>query len=404
MRICLIYQGEFPPAERIEKIAKTLTAAGHEIFLLCNNHGRFDKREERCGDLYVIRVGPVVQNRKISKILKFPIFLNPLWIGELISVVRRFRIDVLQVIDIPLSVAALAIGRMHGIPVVMDMWENYPEALKGWAKLDWTTKVFKNPQVARWVELWVTRRMDHIFTVVDEQKERLIEDGVRPKRVSVVTNAVDMEMLTSGDIRFDTPLHRDAEAYKLLYVGYLTVERGLDDMIRALPLLRERVPLVRLYMAGTGSYEGRLRQLVQQEGVEDLVRFVGWLPFTEIQSWILESDLCLVPHVYNTFINTTIPNKLFQYMALGKPVLVSNAKPLARIVNECGCGFVFQSGDAVDAAEVIVRAYHQRHDTAVAERGRQCVRTKYTWDIAAVGLQRFYAELANDGVATHHRL
>ena len=40
MRICLLYQGEFPPAERIEKIAKTLATAGHEPVLLCNDYGR----------------------------------------------------------------------------------------------------------------------------------------------------------------------------------------------------------------------------------------------------------------------------------------------------------------------------------------------------------------------------
>jgi hypothetical protein len=43
MKICMMYHGEFPPAERIEKIAKTLTAAGHKIYLLCNNYGKFDK-------------------------------------------------------------------------------------------------------------------------------------------------------------------------------------------------------------------------------------------------------------------------------------------------------------------------------------------------------------------------
>jgi glycosyltransferase involved in cell wall biosynthesis len=393
MRICLIYQGEFPPGERIEKTAKTLTAAGHEVFLLCNNYGKFDKREEQCGDVYTIRVGPMVRNRKASKILKFPLFLNPLWVAEMTSVVRRFRIDALQVIDIPLSVAALAVGRTFGIPVVMDMWENYPEALRGWAELDWKTKVFKNPDVARVVELWVTRRVDHIFTVVDEQKDRLIEDGVRADRISVVTNGVDMEMLTGGRVRTDTPLHADRDSYRLLYVGFLTVERGLDDMIRALPLLRGRIPSVRLYLAGTGSYEPQLRALVEREGVDELVHFAGWLPFSEIQSWILESDLCIVPHVYNTFINTTIPNKLFQYMALKKPVLVSNAKPLARIVTECGCGFVFRSGDPADAADMIVKAYNSRNDASVAQRGHECAMAKYTWEKAASALVSVYDQL-----------
>jgi glycosyltransferase involved in cell wall biosynthesis len=401
MRICLIYQGEFPPAERITKIAKTLTAAGHKIFLVCNNYGRFDRREEQVGDVYTIRVGPVIRNRKASKIVKFPVFLNPLWITELWSVVRRFRIDALQVIDIPLSVAALWVGRAAGIPVLMDMWENYPEALRGWAALDWKTKLFKNPDVARQVELWVTRRVDHIFTVVDEQKDRLIADGVQRDRISVVTNGVDLEMLMAEGIRTDTLMDAEPEAYKLLYVGFLTVERGLDDIVRALPHLRARIPSIRLYLAGQGSYEPQLRALVEREGVADLVRFTGWVRFEEIQSYILKSDLCIVPHVYNTFINTTIPNKLFQYMALSKPILVSNAKPLARIVGDCQCGWVFRSGDPVDAATAIEKAYLARKDAEVGERGRRCAMSKYTWDKAAEDLLRVYDEWGQQRARSH---
>jgi glycosyltransferase involved in cell wall biosynthesis len=393
MRICLVYQGEFPPAERIEKMAKTLTAIGHEVFLLCNDYGKFAAREERCGDVHVIRVGPPVRSRKVNKVLKFPLFANPVWIAALVSAVRRYRIEAIQVIDIPLSVAAWGVARLFGIPVVMDMWENYPEALRGWAERDWKVRLFKNPNVARLVELWINRRMDHIFTVVEEQKERLIDEGVQPDRITVVTNAVDLDMLTASEVRHDTPLDNEPGAFKLLYVGCLTVERGLDDIIRALPRLRSRIPAIRLYLAGAGSYEPQLRALVERENVGDLVTFIGWVPFGDIQSYILKSDLCIVPHVYNTFINTTMPNKLFQYMALRKPVLVSNAKPLARVVNECDCGFVFRSGDPMDAAAAIENSYKVRDNRDIGERGRRCIEAKYTWNHVAAGIERVYARL-----------
>jgi len=398
VRICLIYQGEFPfaHAERIVKVSRTLKGAGHQVFLLCNNYGSFSVSEEQTGDIYTIRLRPTLKNQKLNKVLKFPVFFNPLWLVQLFRVVRRFHIDAIQVIDLPLAVAALAVGRLLHKPVFMDMWENYPEALKGWLKLDWKNWFFKNPTVARAVELWVTPRMDHIFTVVEEQRERLIADGVRPERVSVVTNAVDMELFASGPIRFDTPLDREPDAYKLFYAGLLGVERGLEDIIRAVGLLRGRIPSIRLYLAGSGSYEAQLRRLVEQEGVGQLVIFLGWVSFGDIQSYILKSDLCLVPHVYNTFINTTIPNKLFQYMAMAKPVLVSNAKPLARIVRECSCGFVFTSGDPADAAAKIEEAYALRGDPEIGLRGQRCVEARYTWVEASGGLVLAYEKLARD--------
>ena len=256
------------------------------------------------------------------------------------------------------------------------MWENYPEALRGWARRDWKYLVFKNYKLARAVEKWVTKRVDHIFTVVEEARERLIADGVNPSRVSVVTNGVDLDVLktsASVGVSFDP----DPDAYKLFYVGDITVERGLDDILRALRLARNAVPRVHLYIAGTGKDLPRLKTIAATEGVSDLVTFLGFLPFDQIHSYVMKSDLCLVPHVHNDFINTTIPNKLFQYMVLRKPVLVSNAKPLARIVGQCGCGFIFKSGSREDAAAKIIAAHHAQDDDSYGGRGKVCAEQYY---------------------------
>jgi glycosyltransferase involved in cell wall biosynthesis len=108
--------------------------------------------------------------------------------------------------------------------------------------------------------------------------------------------------------------------------------------------------------------------------------------------YLAKSDLCVIPHVNNLFINTTIPNKLFQYMFMAKPVLVSDAKPLARIVNESSCGFVFQSGNAADAAAAIERAYAARDDLTIGERGKKAVLEKYTWEKVSRALDHVYQQ------------
>src|SRR5579883_91456 len=114
MRICIVYHGQYPPEERIEKISKSLSLAGHQIFVLCNNLGGYKVHEEEYRNTTVIRIGPTFATRRWNKLLKFPIDFNPLWLGRLISVVRRFRIDALHVVDIPLSVATLGVARWRG--------------------------------------------------------------------------------------------------------------------------------------------------------------------------------------------------------------------------------------------------------------------------------------------------
>jgi len=394
MNVCLIYQGEFPREERIEKTAKSLAADGHTIYLLCNDYGTHAARNEVFGDVHVLRIGPAFKNRTVNRILKFPVFLNPFWVWPLIRAIRKFNIDVLQAINLPVAPAALAVGRIYHLPVLYDMWENYPDALRGWARRDWKYLVFKNYKLAREVEKWVTKRFDHIFTVVEEARDRLIADGVYPSRVSVVTNGVDLDMFVKNSAPVGKLFDPDPDAYKLLYVGYITVERGLEDIVRALRLVRNTVPRVHLYIAGSGKDLPRLKAIAETEEVSDLVTFLGFLPFDQIHSYVIASDICLVPHVYNDFINTTIPNKLFQYMVLRKPVLVSNAKPLARIVGQCGCGFIFKSGSREDAAAKIIAAYQARHDHSYGERGKACAEQHYTWEIASRELLRVYRGLS----------
>ena len=390
----MLYQGEYPPAERIEKVAKTLIAAGHEVCLLCNNYSAMRRAQETIGGLVVCRVAPTLRNESLSRIIKFPLFANPVWLVQIAWLVRRFRIQAIQVIDLPLAPAAWAIARIFAIPVVMDMWENYPEALKGWAKDNWKTRWFKNPSGARAVERWIVPRMDHTLVVVEEQRERLIADGVDPDRISVVTNALDEDLFQGDCSPGRTSIDADPGTYKLIYVGFITVERGLEDIVRAVGLLRSKMPFIRFYIAGTGPHEKQIRSLVAQEGVEDLVQLIGWVPFSEIRAYLEKSDLCVIPHLNNAFINTTMPNKLFQYMFMAKPVLVSDAKPLARVVRESASGYIFQSGNPKAAAEAIELAYASRGDSRIGERGRRHVLENYTWDKVSPALRRVYDRYA----------
>lgn len=72
------------------------------------------------------------------------------------------------------------------------------------------------------------------------------------------------------------------------------------------------------------------------------MQFLEWLDYPKAIDVIKESDVGLVSHHAIESWNTTVPNKLFEYMLMGKPVIVSNAKPAERIVREERCGMVFK--------------------------------------------------------------
>jgi glycosyltransferase involved in cell wall biosynthesis len=93
------------------------------------------------------------------------------------------------------------------------------------------------------------------------------------------------------------------------------------------------------------------------------------------------SDIGLVPHHATESWNTTIPNKLFDYMSMGKPVIVSNAKPTQRIVEEERCGKVFREQDPDDLSRAIVELSDDVTREEMGQRGRDAVATRYNWSV-----------------------
>jgi glycosyltransferase involved in cell wall biosynthesis len=150
---------------------------------------------------------------------------------------------------------------------------------------------------------------------------------------------------------------------------------------------------VKLYLVGKGdpSYDQKLKEMTESLGVMENVIFTGWVPFSEVPSYIDISDVCLVPHQSNGHTDTTVPHKLFQYMAMKKPVVVSDAKPLKRLVESSQSGLIFPSDDEYGLANDILELYYDR-DLAkrLGANGRKAVESKYNWQIESEKLLNLY--------------
>ncbi|HEU5321072.1 MAG TPA: glycosyltransferase family 4 protein, partial [Methylomirabilota bacterium] len=315
--------------------------------------------------------------------LTFPAFVNPVWLAAIAGVVRRQGADVILVRDLPLALAGIAVGRLTGRPVVLDFAENYPAMLRDFwpanrrRPLNW---VARHPRVAAVVERLAVRGADHILVVVQEALERVRDLGVPAARLSVVANTPLPERFAGLEARA-----REAEAasptFDLVYLGFLDAARGVDTAIAAMPAVVARVPDARLVVVGSGGDEARLRGLAAASGAGGHIRFAGWVPHEAAYEWIARSAVGLVPHRATPSWMTTIPNKLFDYMALAKPVVASDARPVRRIVETEACGLVFPSGDAEALAAQVVRLRDAALRHRLGDNGRAAVRARYNWTV-----------------------
>lgn len=374
MRVLYVWDADYPWDVRTEKVCLALTQAGHSVVIAARNkQGR--PRSEALPEGFVERL-PAFRVPGGSW-LSFPAFLNPIWLRHVRRIGLRHRVDVVIVRDLPLAPAAVLASRGKW-PVVMDMAENYPAMMAdiwtdGRAKpLD---VLLRNPRIVSAVERRTLPQLDRIITVVEESSERVVRLGVPEDRVSVVSNTPSVNSVVALSPR--TP----GSPIRIVYLGLMEEHRGVGDLLDAARQLASAGVEFVLDMVGDGrdylSFRGRAEELGLSA---PRVVFHGRLPHRDAIDVLRRGHVGVVPHHARESWNTTIPNKLFDYMAAGLAVVSSDAAPAARVINETGAGLVFRSGESRDLAEKLTQLLDVQTWERCRRLGREAVLSRYNWE------------------------
>lgn len=374
---------DFPPDIRVEKEARAIRDAGYNVYILCTSNGQRPPEDDWEG-CKVIRV-PRLSNfyHKINWLFKSITFHDLQWSNYIPAIIERNNIELLHVHDLPLLGTVLSIAKNMHIPVIADLHENYPAALRYYAK-DRSNKnplkrIIYNPSRWQAYEKRSALIANHILVVVDEAKQRFVTKGIPENKITVIENTVDADFFESIQLD-DELIERYKDDFVLSYIGgFGGRHRGLDNIIKAMPQILEHIPNARLLLVGDGGIKPVLQNMIAERSIVNKVTFVSWQPFEKVPSYITLSDICLVPHNSNPHTEATSPHKLFQYMLLSKPVVVSSCKPLQRVVDETGCGLVFQAGDSNSLAQTIIQLQDPELRQGLGEAGRRAVLSKYNW-------------------------
>ncbi len=383
MNICKVWDAEYPWDVRVEKVSRALTEGGHSVHLVVRNR---DNRlaTEALDEATVHRIpwAPLL-GRHLNAVSMFPAFFNPRWIGIINRTVVNTGAELILCRDIPLAPAAIWVGRRRNIPVVLDMAENYPAMIRDvWESdrhrpFDW---LVRNPRIVKLVEQFVVRNVDHIIVVVEESMDRVVELGVSKDRVSVVSNTPSRTRVATSQSR-NGDARRNGELLHIVYLGLLEVPRGLGVLLDAVRICDHEGMPIHLTIIGTGRDREMFETQAQGLGLDrSTVKFHGYLKNKDALRLVETADVGVVPHFASESWNTTIPNKLFDYMAGGLAVVTSDAKPTARVVAESGCGVVFRDRDAADLARALRAMRDPSARRACGKAGMAAISQRYNWE------------------------
>ncbi len=399
LRICKIYDGDYPWDVRVQKVMSTLVAQGYEVHLVCRNLGK-RPTYEYLDKVHIHRLFPL-RSHRLNSSISFPAPVNPLWLHTIRRVIRKIRADLIIVRDLPLTLAAIFMGRAYHLPIIFDMAENYPAmVLDIWrfGRFKASNLIARNPLILRSVEALSVRGVDKILAVVEESKSRLLRQySISESKIRVVSNTPRLSDL-SAKIH-DTAAMPDRDgSLKLIFIGGLESGRNLEVILRGMAICGGK-PDCSLTILGRGNGEVDLRRLVDKLNLNERVDLKGWVNHESIGEVLMMSDIGIIPHPKTRHTNTTVPNKLFDYMAYKKPVLASDTEPVRRIVQSENCGLIYRHDSPQDFRDKLQRLIGRETREAMGANGRKAVEKQYNWEADSKELLAAVQELSSQARA-----
>ncbi|MET0304823.1 MAG: glycosyltransferase family 4 protein [Solirubrobacterales bacterium] len=289
--------------------------------------------------------------------------------------VRASPPEALHAHDLNTLPVAAALARQLRLPLTYDAHELYPEI---------STLSEREAATWRWLERRLARRADHVLTVCDSIAAEL-EQRYGVDRPTVLLNCP----VGGGGNGGPAPnrASRGDDEPIVLYQGGFAPYRGLDTLVRSAHGLERG----RIVLMGWGRLEDELRELISREGLSERVTIVPPVPPAEVVSAAAGATIGVIPYEPIGLNNTyTTPNKLFDYMAAGLPVVASRLPELTRFVEQGGMGLSFTPGDPTALATALNEVLADPKRYAQMQTRAHEAALRYTWEHESPKLLALY--------------
>jgi len=299
---------------------------------------------------------PALHRSFVWRVISFLSFMvTSVWAGW-----RAGKVDVVMGTTPPLfqALSAWVLSVIRWCPFLLEVRDLWPEFA-----ID--IGVLKNPVLiwlARRLENFLYARASHILVNSPAYRDYLLEKGIPAEKISFIPNGVDPEMFCNGgdrDIRSEFNLH---DKFVVTYAGALGLANDIDNILEAARITADDNQIHYL-LVGDGKERSRLQQKATDLKLTN-VTFAGVMPKQDMSSVLEASDLCLATLRNIPMFKTTYPNKVFDYMAAAKPVVLAIDGVIREVVEAAHGGVFVQPGSSEELADAIRKLNSNRQEAS----------------------------------------
>jgi glycosyltransferase involved in cell wall biosynthesis len=347
-KICMLAYTNYEVDNRVRRYAETLAQRGDQVDVIALAGIGFDQPVEELNGVTVYRIQhrSFKERHELSyawKLMRFLLLASCF----LTRLHERTRYDVVHVHNMPdFLVFAAWYPKLTGAKLILDVHDLVPELFAN--KFNTRLRAAYVP-LLKICERMSARFVDHVIVSNHLWREKLAARSVSKNNCSVVVNHVD------PTIFYPRQRTRNDGRFIIVFPGSFQWHQGLDIALRALVEVRKLVPNAELHLYGTGGGDQgtKLKQLAEQLGVGENVKFCAPVPLDQIPDVIVNADLGIVPKRADSFGNEAYSTKIMEFMSQGIPVVASQTR-IDRYYFAEGEVHFFESGNAQAMANAIL--------------------------------------------------
>jgi phosphatidylinositol alpha-1,6-mannosyltransferase len=304
-----------------------------------------------------------------------------------LQVIKRESIDVIVVSNLISGLATISAAKLAGVPIVFDLLDFFPSFVSQAGPMPKLMADFGESVASRLLEANLS--LSDAIIVTSTVLRDLFKDRYSSK-IHYVPNGVDTSRFEPSAVPFQFEESTSLDNAVVGFVGHFDFWVDADLMIEAAEILAHKLDRFRFLIVGGGFYLDKFRSMVRKHHLEQYFVLPGIVPYEQVPSYVSAMDVCFLPFRKSLVSDGACPNKLFEYLACGKPVISTNIAEVARIAPDIP---LFAEGGREFAELAIEVMSSDSYRKTLCEKGRSFA-MKYDWAEVASAYERVLEQVA----------
>lgn len=245
------------------------------------------------------------------------------------------------------------------------------------------------------IDIFITKflyqKMNKIICVSDSLKKRLLSFKINPKKLTVIPNGVDISIFKANISSnfLNKYLINKQNAKKVVFVGRLDPQKGVEFLIRSIPHIIKKYNEVHFIILGNGNLELKLKKLVKGLKIQSYVTFLNMIPLEKMAEFYASADIFCLPSLHEGF-----PLSLAEALSMGLVIVASATEGIPEAILEDKNGFLVEPGNVNSLVKKLLKALRLSDEQirGISERNINLAKDKYSWKILVKKIEDVYYE------------